>query len=282
MNKLNILNLVLFIVVISLAFVIYYSEEENTQLPRLTDINPNDISLIEIRHNKNSTTINKQGDSQWQISQPVSVAANNFRISSLLELLNAPIHNNYALTEIDIDRIGLAESKTSIQFDEATITFGDINPATNLRYVRLDDTVYTIEDVYYPLVSSHFSTLVSLDLLPANSSIDKLVLVNQTISKNNKGLWQSNIDISADNIVTTIDHWQHRQAFGIHEYLQREKLGEVSVYIKNQQQVISYLITDTEPWLIIARPELGLEYHLDIEAYKQLIIPTDINTQAPD
>ncbi len=53
----------------------------------------------------------------------------------------------------------------------------------------------------------------------------------------------------------------------------REVLGEVFVYIGNQQQPINYLITDTDPWLILARPEIGLEYHLDIEAYDNLITP---------
>ena len=79
-----------------------------------------------------------------------------------------------------------------------------------------------------------------------------------------------------DNINKTIDHWLHDQAFGVHEYLPRDTHGEVFVYLDNgQQQTISYIITDTDPWLILARPEIGLEYHLDIEAYELLISPVD-------
>ena len=275
MNKLNILNLVLFIVVISLAFIIYFSEEQNTRLPTLTELDPNTIKLIKIQHNKNSTLIRKQGDKQWQITLPVSVAANNFRISSLLELVIAPVHSQYALAEIDLVKIGLENPATSIQLNDTIISFGTINEATQLRYVLLNKSVYTIEDVYYPLISSHFSTLVSLDLLPVNSNIEKLVLTNQTIAKDDQGLWQSNIAMSADNIVKTIDHWQHDQAFGIHEYLRREELGEVFIYLKDVAQPINYLITDIEPWLILARPEIGLEYHLDIKFHDQLLNPVD-------
>lgn len=281
MNKLNILNLVLFIVVISLAFIIYFSEEQDTRLKLLTDIKPNDISSIQIHHNNHSTSISRLDDSQWQITRPVSVAANNFRISSVLKLINAPIHSSYTLAEIDIDKIGLAQPVTTVQLDETTITFGIINPATNLRYVRMNDAVYTIEDVYFPLISSHFSTLVSLNLLPAGSSIERLVLTNQTISKDDNGLWQSDADISADNIVKILDHWQHNQAFGAHEFMQRDDLGEVAIHLQNRPQAIRYIISDTDPWLILARPELGLEYHLDKEAYEQLIEPIDTgdNTQ---
>ncbi len=281
MSKLHLLNLILFVIVISLASLIYFSEVADTQLPLLTDTSPDAISLIEIQHNKNTTSINKLSDTQWQITQPVSLAANNFRISSILKLLQAPVHTQYDLSEIDPDKIGLENPNMLIQFDDITIAFGIINTATNLRYIRSGNSIYTIEDVYYPLLSSNFSSLVSLNLLPVNSKIEKLILLNQTIAKDEKELWQSNIEISADNIIKTINHWQHNQAFGIHEYLKRNEHGEVFIYIKDQPQAIRYIITDTDPWLILARPELGLEYHLNIEAYDQLISPVYNNTQTP-
>ena len=181
----------------------------------------------------------------------------------------SPFFDSPTLTSLGLDK----PPDTSIILNKQTIAFGIINPATNLRYIRLGESVYTIEDVYYPLLSSNFGTLVSLNLLSKTDRIEKLILVNQTISRNEKGLLQSNIDISADTINKTIDHWQHDQAFGVHEYITREVLGEVFIYIKGQQQPINYLITDTDPWLILARPEIGLEYHLDIEAYDKLIVP---------
>lgn len=273
MYKNNILNLVLFIVVISLASVIYFSEEESTELDRLTSINVDAITTITIRHNQNSTAITKQQDGHWQITQPVDIAANDFRINSLLELLNAPVHNRYSIDDIKLGNIGLDKPATTIKLDELDIAFGIVNPATSLRYLRLGDSVYTIEDVYYPLLSSHFGTLVSLKPLPDNSRVEKLILANQTISRDDRGLWKSNIDISADNINKTIDHWQNGQAFGVHSYLEREQLGEVFVYLEDREQPISFLITDTDPWLILARPEIGLEYHLEIEAYGNLIVP---------
>ncbi len=273
MLKNNILNLVLFIVVISLASVIYFSEQESTELETLSSSKIADITTITIQHKQNRTRLFKQQDGAWQIAEPVKISANDFRINSVLKLLKAPVHKQYSIDEIDLASIGLDRPETTIIFNEQNIAFGIINPATNLRYVRLGDFVYTIEDVYYPLLSSNFGTLVSLNLLPAASHIEKLILINQTISRNKKGRWQSNIDISADNINKTIGHWLQNQAFGVHEYMQREQLGEVFIYLENQQQPISYLIIDTDPWLILARPELGLEYHLDIETYDNLITP---------
>lgn len=282
MSKLSIVNLFLFLIVIVLSSVIYLSEETNTALERLTPSNLEEITSINIRHNKNNTIIVKQPDDQWQITQPINIAANNFRINSILKLINAPVHNQYSLNDIDTHATGLETPETLIQFNNISIAFGITNPVTNLRYVKLGDSVYTIEDVYHPLLSSHFGTLVSLNLLPPNNNIEKLILTNQTISKDDNGLWHSNNKISADTMVKTVQHWQQLQAFGVHEYVPRETLGEVFVYLENQQQPVSYVITDTDPWLIIARPEIGLEYHLDIEAYNLLINPVDSSIKVKD
>jgi len=281
MSRQLILNLFLFIIVISLASIIYFSEEQSTLLERLTDTNVDSITTIKIQHNKNTISINKTAGHYWKITQPVDVAANNFRINSILDLLNAPVHNKYTSAEVDSKKTGLDKPKTTIQFNQQIIAFGIINPATNLRYIKLNNSIYTIEDVYYPLISSHFGTLVSLNLLPPDSKPAKLILQNQTIFKDEKGRWQSNIDISADNVARTLEHWSHDQAFGVHQYLQRKELGEVFIYLSNSPQPIRYQVTDTDPWLIIARPEIGLEYHLDIEAYDKLISPTDSNDIKP-
>ena len=273
MSKKNILNLFLLLIVAGLAGIIYFSEQDEQKLALLSTLDSDDIKSITIKRNNSTTVITRQTDDLWRIEQPVKVDANTFRINSILKLLNAPVHARYSPSDIDLTAIGLDQATTTIAFDEQKITFGAINPATGLRYINYDNNIYTIEDVYYPLLSSHFGTLVSLDLLPHGSKVKKLILINQTIEKDEKARWQSNIKISADSIATIIDSWQSTQAFGVHDYLERETLGEVYIYIAGQSQAISFIITDIEPWLIIARPELGLEYHLDIEAYDQLITP---------
>jgi len=282
MSQKNILNLFLVFIVIALAAVIFYSEEKTTELERLTRTDPDDIVTITISHNKNETSLSRQladneSEAHWNITQPVAIAANDFRINSILQLLNAPVHNRYRSSEIDLDKIGLLNPTTVIKLNNIKIAFGITNPATSLRFVRIGEAISTIEDVYFPLLSSNFSTLVSLNLLPANTlpfaGMEKLILLNQTITKDENGFWKSNISISADNINKVLDHWQHDQAFGVHQYLERKKLGEIFIYKSNPVETITYQITDTDPWLILARPEIGLEYHLDIEAYDNLISP---------
>lgn len=279
----NVLNLILLAVVITLITLINLSQEKTTQLDRLTNTTADSISSIVITRKQISVTLtrkitDKNTDkeiSQWEITQPVSVAANNFRINSLLKIISAPIHNQYTVDEIDLNKTGLKNSTTSIQLGQTVIHFGITNPATNLRYIQIDDTVYTIEDVYYPLINSHFSTLVAFNLLPTGSRIEKIILPNQTIQKDEKNRWQSNRGTSPDDVAKTLDLWENSQAFGVHEYMQRESLGEIMVHLKQQSKPLHFIVTDTAPWLIIARPDIGLEYHLEIQSYAQLIKPVD-------
>jgi hypothetical protein len=273
MSKTNTLNLLLLVIVIGLAFIIYNSEQPDNQLQRLTTIDANTVEDIHIQHNTNSTRLSRLNQDRWSIIEPVIIEANNFRLSSLLKLINAPVHSQYSTDEIDLSAVGLNNSSTRIHFDDTEIIFGVINPATNLRYVMMGGSVFTIEDVFYPLISSHFGTLVSFDLLPDASVIEKLVLPKQTLERDEKGLWRSTIDSDSDSIVKTVQHWKDDQAFGVHEYLQRKDLGKISVYLKDRTEPVTFLITDTDPWLILTRPELGIEYHLDIKSYERLIEP---------
>lgn len=276
MLKKTLLNLVLFGIVIILIYFVSHTKKENNLLATLTKIKPDTISQIIIQHNKHKSVLIKKydhGKAIWKFTQPIIIGANSFRIRSLLRLLNAPVQAHYTSSEISLRKIGLKNSPTSIQFNHHLIQFGIINPINHLRYILYNNNVYLIEDVYFPLINSNFSTLVAMELLPHNSDIEKLVLPHLTIDKNSRGLWQSNVDLPADTIIRTVQQWKTFQAFGVHQYMQRASLGKIQVYLKSEKKPITFQISDIRPWVILARPELNLEYHLDIKANNLLINP---------
>ncbi len=120
-----------------------------------------------------------------------------------------------------------------------------------------------------------------MELLPHNSKIKKLVLPHLTIDKNTRGLWQSTIDLPADTIIRTVQQWKKIQAFGVHQYMQRPSLGKIQIYLESEKTPITFQLSDIHPWVILARPKLKLEYHLDIKAYNLLINPVRKTTINP-
>lgn len=266
-------NLGLLLLVAALGYLVFTSNDKDSDAARvLTNIKAESINTITIRHNNRVTNIEKT-NGHWQITSPVNIAANDFRIGTILKLLSTASYADYAADSLEPGKYKLEPADTSITFNKLQIDFGMINPINNYRYVKVNNRIHLIDDHHYPLLSSQPGTLVARTLLPADSKINKLVLPEQTLALNSKEIWRSTKEISADAVVETLNNWRNTEAFGVHDYFERKSLGAIKVYIDNVYEPIQFFITDVDPWLIIARPDIKLEYHFNLELYDSLLRP---------
>lgn len=271
-------NLLLLAVVIILGYIICSSDSEQGTV--LSEMDRNSIESIEIQHRDRYVVLKKRDDG-WHMTRPINIAANDFRINSVLNLINSESVARYAVSDIDLNRFKLDKPRTTIRFsdgvEELRFDFGNTNPINRLRYLRAGDYVHLIDDHLYPLVSSQMGTLISHALLPADSDIIDLRIPGYRFSRTGVD-WTLNPELSAfssDDITNFITNWEQARAFGVHDLTERQRLGEIELTyrIDGITQSASLLITDTDPWLIIARPELGIEYHFDIANYDTLLNP---------
>lgn len=275
MRSRTLINIVLLVVVVLLGSYVYITSEqetESTASTRLTQLPADEVTQISIRHNQRQLELSKIND-RWQMLQPVNIEANSFRIDTLLKLLNTVSHAAYPVAGLELSKYGLSSAGTSISFNDVTIEFGITNPMNNYRYVRVGDTVHLIDDHFYPLLSSQTGTLVARELIAGDAVIEKLVLPELTLYKDENKRWQSSGDTEPDAISETLHHWKNSQAFGVHNYMPRESLGDISVYLAGQPEPVHFRVTDMDPWLIIARPDLDIEYHFNLEFYDRLLQP---------
>lgn len=205
--------------------------------------------------------------------KPVSISANSFRIDTLLKMLEGTSHASYPVNSLELEKYGLSEPATSISFNDITIDFGIVNPVNNYRYVRSGNMVHLIDDHFYPLVSSQAGTLIARELLGNKAEIEKLQLPQRTLYRDEKNFWQSSDNLGPDAINEILDNWKNSQAFGVHNYMQRAPLAEISILLAGNNQPVRFYVTDTDPWLIIARPDLDIEYHFNLEFYERLLGP---------
>lgn len=284
MQSRSLLNIALFLVVVLLAVYIYDTdkkEQASSESEQLTQLSADEVTQISIQHNQRQIKLRREGG-KWHMLQPIDIAANSFRIDTLLNMLKTVSHTAYSAAELELDKYGLSEASTSISFNNITIDFGVVNPINNYRYVRINDTVHLIDDHFYPLLSSQTGTLVARELIDGDAIIDKLVLPQQTLYRDENNLWHSSDNTDPDAISETLHHWQHSQAFGVHNYMQRESLADISVYMAGNSEPIRFYVTDTDPWLIIARPELDIEYHFNLEFHDRLLKPGAIKESAEE
>lgn len=270
------LNIILLALIAILGSFIYFGDNNTSSQPLQT----NQINTIEIHHLDRQVLLNKINE-QWVMTKPINIPANTFRVNTLLKFLNISTDNGYDTNALQLSKYGLEKPATSIRFSNNThstvFEFGITHPVNKKRYVKNDGHMHLIEDNFYPLVSSQIGTLISHRLLPDNANIISLQLPQQVISKNHN-TWQlepDNSSLSTDDIHAFVEEWQRAQAFGAHNYLPRKPLATINVrYISNSDtHNASFDITDVDPWLIIARPELDIEYHFNPEFYDRLLRP---------
>lgn len=266
-------NLLLLLLVVTLGFFALSTNDNEAGKPKtVSTINPKSINKITITHNGRVTAIEK-ANAHWQLTEPLNLAANDFRIGTIIKILDTTSYAKYVANSLDLKKFGLDNPTTSLLLDQTQIDFGIVNPINNYRYIKLNNEVHLIDDYYHPLVSSQIGTLVSRTLLPADSKITRLELPDQTLSLDADDKWHSTKDISIDAIVETINHWRNTEAFGVHDYNDRVPLDAITVTLAGNDKPIVFYISDVEPWLILARPDINLEYHFDLENYDLLLRP---------
>ncbi len=266
-------NILLLAAVIALYFVAYYRPAPDImKAPALTTLEPEQVNEILIRHNQREIRLHRRDDG-WYMTQPIAVRANDFRVDTLMTLLVAPSHADYDTAGLDLAEYGLARPGTTVRFNDVKIDFGVTSPDNGRRYVLAGGRMHLIDDTFQPLLTSQIGTLVAPELLPDDADISKLVLPSMTLSRNPDGSWRSNEVADTNAIMETLDNWKHTQAFGVYNYMRREPLARIEVYLGDQPQALHFVVNDTNPWLIISRPDLGLEYYFNLEAYDRLLRP---------
>ena len=263
MNNRILVNLGLF-VFLSIIVIIFLNRNNNADINLLTSINVSDINSIHIHKKQNDDIIFlKHKNNIWHMTKPYNIKAHQFRINTLLGLTQSPVDTLYNIESLDLSAYALEPPRARISFDQTDILFGKINPLNNKRYLLANNKMVLLNDQAYPLVSAQAASFVNLSLIPDDFNIKRIETPSTSIQFTNNSVWVSSNKnkLNADQIQSLIQHWKSAQAFAVHKYMPRKKLGKIK--ISTQTKSITFDITDDDPWLILALPEINIEYHLD-------------------
>ncbi len=272
MNR-NRLNLILLAAVLVLGVVAFLQpglEEEKPAKPALTTLDPERIQRIEIqRPRQDSIVLRRQGD-QWQLRLDERwLPANAWRIRQLLELARSPSETRFP-APAELAQYGLAEPRISLRLDTVTLLFGDSEPLTHRRYVRLDDTIHLIDDRHYIHLVAADTDYLRPAPLPAQTRIEALELPDgQRLQRDEDGNWQLQPprDISQDRINRLLDQWRQAQAMQV----SRHSPGKDRIRLQlDDGRWLGFDQTEAEgEWLLI-RNDLGLAYHFPPDTRQRL------------
>jgi len=280
MNSRNWVNLALFVFLVMAIIVFLNKKNSIIETQHLSSLKIEEITEIRIpRKQDKDIVFHKSDEAIWFMLKPYSVKAHQFRINTLLGLTQTPIQKSYNTDSLNLSDYALDQPRARIIFNATEISFGKINPVNNKRYLLAENKISLLDDQIYPLVSAQASSFIDLALLPDNFKITKIETPTITVELRSNNVWNASdkSKLNADQIQAFLQHWKSAQAFAIHAYLSRKNLGKIK--ISSPSKTITFEITDDDPWLILASPELNIEYHLD-KSQKNILYGI-LNTDSP-
>ena len=240
----------------------------------LTDLDRDTIYRIDLeRAGKPALTLKRIQD-RWSLEREPALPAAPFRIESLLGLLNQQWIREYTADSLNLDRIGLQPPQTLVRYNESTeIALGGTDALEGHRYIHVGSHVYLISDAGLAAIRGDWTDFVSPGLFPENTVIEGLELPGQRLRQTD-GKWQltpPQPDISADAVTMLVDAWRHASALWVEEQ-SADSTGEpVSIRVSGRPEPVLFRIVETDPELILARPDLKLQYHLPGEAARYVL-----------
>lgn len=292
MNKRNLLNLALLVFILVAATAIIFDspdkKEKNAPITSLTRDKINDITIK--RPDKKDIYL-KKTHNKWRLIKPYNTATNQFRIDTLLRLVETRPKSSYPLK--NADQYGLQKPRLEVLFNRnsknpLTIKFGDSEPIRMLRYIAVGNQLYLTNDTFLYALNSVATDYISHKLLPDDFKIRRLDTPDISLQiKDNK--WQANprpINFSIDSVNELLTEWQNAQATKITAVDTPTDFSDkytIRIYGEDASTFTFNIIRNDKDFILV-NPLKGLQYSLPKDKQDQLLkLPElDINKDAPE
>jgi hypothetical protein len=239
----------------------YWTDSNNGPGNPITKLKPAEINSVDFELDGSHFVLSRSSG-QWQLEQPVQWPANNTTVERIIAIVASETESSISADGIDLTALGLQEPKLTLRLNHMPILFGATNNIGKRRYILIGSTIFLLADVHLPFMLQGVSGLVDKPLLPQSISLQALDLAGVELVNSEAG-WHSgnNTGISTDQAVRLINNWQTLEAGKIRQFDHSAQLQQKIVATLNDGSRIVFLLMALEPELVIARPDLDLQYH---------------------
>ncbi len=284
MSSRSLLNAALLAVVLGLILLaVYEPGMEEPQGPKpLTAVDPSTVLNLRIERPDRPPVLFQKREGLWRMLEPYQLPADSYRIRSLLNILNTPSFSQLPVGNLELERFSLAPPNASLLVGGVRIDFGGSEQINALRYVRVDDTVHLIADLFYHHLLSAAASLVDHSLLEPDTALVEIILPLHRLVLTD-GRWTITPEpegISADVIARLVAAWRRAQALEVKAIETDSADSTVSVRLADRNKPLRFLISAKENAVVFARPDTGVQYHLT-EASAQQLLALDAHIPKP-
>ena len=268
--------LINYVLILLIALFTYIGNRYNVQTGyqpenRISTLKPQDIKQVSIQTADSSIQLSKAGTG-WQIESPILWHANNIAVERIVSMVNAQTDSRLPASDIDLSTLGLQFPKAILKLNETEFLFGATNNIGERRYILTGDTVFLLTDKYLPFITQGISGLIDRRLLPRSLPLQSLKLSTSTLSKSVNSSWQSSTETTTEAQASQIiNQWQTLDATQIDIYQTGQTPMQKIVAGLDNGGEIEFYVLSIAPKIVIARPDLGLQYHFNKNHYYGLL-----------
>lgn len=268
-------GLLVFIVILS-AVLLLPEDVAEQELPRLSNIESNTITKIEVlRKNLDNFVFNKQGET-WHMSSPQQFLANNTRINAMLHILNAESHGQLNPADVDLARFDLVDPAITVKFNDHSFQLGNTDAIDQRRYVLFNGKIHLVNDSLYAQLTTNAAFFADTKILPLDMDINAIQFPDNKIELIG-GIWRTQklMDISPEQLKRIVFSWNNAVAISVSKYAAPEAAPSIMVSSSNNR-AIKFVIVASEPNLILGRKDLGIQYHLGSDEAEKLLLKENV------
>ena len=267
MTSRNILNLTLLGIVSVLVLVVIFEPGKTPEKPSpsITTLKKESISKIDIKQFGNKDIQFRKIKHVWQMTSPYQLPANEYRISSILGLVETKSYSQHDLTKLNKSNFKLDKPKVVVTFnDKLSVAFGSSEPLNHRRYVQVGNTLNLINDSVYYHVTSKPTALVSSQLLPKNTAIKAIQLPDRKLELKD-GRWQIEKepkDMASDAVTQLLNNWKLALALDVVAAKDKPGKQQIKLFVEGRNKPIVFSIVKRKPDFVLLREDKGVEYQL--------------------
>ena len=251
------INILLFLTVVILILYLTQTQTEKVVVEEvlLSNIDPQKIDRIQVKLKNKENIIFQKKEKHWYMISPFNLLANPNRMQTMLNFLQAYSYTKFGTDNLELEKFSLLMPELSIVFNDYEIVFGAVNPLEpKLRYVMAQSNVYLVRDGLYQQLLAPVTFFLNKKILPHQKKIKSIELP--------KGF--------AEQEEKFIKAWQVAEALNVLKYEGVEAVAMVKIVLTSGENIV-YEILRYEPDLILARPDMGIQYQVDSEVANQLL-----------
>ena len=266
------LGLAALVVLLAAALFLFKPAAEGEPARLAAGLDRNTINRIAVqRQGLDDLILEKQG-ADWFMRAPLAIRANRARVNSLLRL---PETESHAVLDPAVhapDRFGLAQPAVMMKLNEHQFRFGGTDAIDRRRYILFQDRIHLTDDFLYPQLTANAAFFAELKLLPEAFNIAKIRFPGNELYKAD-GQWRlkTPLDISPGRLQRGVSAWRDAVAVSAGPFEAPATSKRISV-IADNDQTLEFIIVATEPYLILGREALGIQFHMGGDEAEKLLL----------